>query len=118
MQIWLCAPGTGHGAAVHQRLGVADDLRFASLLWYLMLTGLGGPALSKLGLMHLGSCIIFTAVLSVIVLRRRLNWLHLTGAQQSVTHLLFLALDIISRSFWLLEIAKPSQSQTKLNSSV
>ena len=30
--------------------------------------------------MHTGSCIIFTAVLSVIVLKRRLNWLHCTGA--------------------------------------
>jgi hypothetical protein len=28
---------------------------------------------------HAGSCIIFTAVLSVIVLKRRLNWLHCTG---------------------------------------
>lgn len=26
-----------------------------------------------------GSCIIFTAALSVAILRRRLNWLHMTG---------------------------------------
>ncbi len=28
---------------------------------------------------HAGSCIIFTAALSVLVLKRRLNWLHITG---------------------------------------
>ena len=37
--------------------------------------------------MHAGSCIIFTAILSVIVLKRRLNWLHCTGALLGSAHL-------------------------------
>lgn len=33
----------------------------------------------KKAMCHAGSCIIFTAALSVLVLKRRLNWLHITG---------------------------------------